>query len=360
MTKSASEFVSSLTLSTLTNSKVICELAEEGQWSNHVMNGRWADLFLIAPLTCNSLSKMAHGICDNMLMATYFSATCPVMIAPAMDEDMWLHPSTQRNLELIKNDGVEVLEVGSGDLASGLVGKGRMAEPEEIVLAIEQKLCYSGELSGKRFLVTAGPTYELIDPVRFIGNHSTGKMGIAIAKELVKRGGTVELVLGPVSMKVEYKGIRVHHVVSADEMYQQCMRLFPDTNCGIMAAAVADYRPVTTSDIKIKKKEEEFSIALKRTRDVLNELGKIKTEGQLLVGFALETNAEKENALKKMHQKNADMIVLNSLNDQGAGFGYDTNKVTIFNRNGAEFHSDLKTKELVAKDIVDQIIKQYA
>lgn len=356
MTTASKSFVSPLTLSTVAKNPVLADIAENDSWANHVMLGRWADVFVIAPLSCNSLAKMANGLCDNLLMAVYLSATCPVVVAPAMDEDMWKHSSTKHNLDKLSSYGNLIIPVESGELASGLTGEGRMAEPETIVGWLKDFFKKKDELKGKKALVTAGPTYEAIDPVRFIGNHSSGKMGLAIANELSLRGAEVTLVLGPSSLKIQ-EGLKVITVKSAGEMLTVCLAEFAGKDITVMSAAVADYTPVTMSDEKIKKTSEIFSIELKKTIDILKELGARKNSGQLLVGFALETNNEKEYALGKLSSKNADMIVLNSLNDSGAGFGYDTNKITIFDRTGKEYAFDTKTKKEVATDIVNTIIK---
>lgn len=356
MTPAAKDFVSPLTLATLSKNPVLIDLFSEQTWSNHVMLGRWADVMLIAPLSCNTLSKMAHGNCDNLLLATYLSATCPVCVAPAMDEDMWHHPSTKRNLELIAGFGNSIIPVENGELASGLTGDGRMAEPETILTYLQEHFFLKQDLLGKKVLVTAGPTHEPIDPVRFIGNHSSGKMGVAICKELASRGAEVELVLGPSNINVLHERIRVHRVKTASEMYDMCNSLFADTDIAIMSAAVADYSPVNLSSEKIKKTDGTLALELKRTKDILKSLGMQKKLGQLLVGFALETSNEREYALGKLESKNADMIVLNSLNDEGAGFGYDTNKVSIFERNGKEITYERKPKQQVAHDIVDRIV----
>lgn len=358
MTPAAKDFVSSLTLATLSKNKVLSTLADEDTWANHVMLGRWADVMLIAPLSCNSLSKMANGLCDNLLLATYLSAICPVVVAPAMDEDMWHHSSTQKNIDIIKQFGHSVISVGKGELASGLYGEGRMAEPEDIVSYIEEKFFRSEILKGKQTLVTAGPTYEAIDPVRFVGNHSTGKMGIAIAEALYSSGANVHLVCGPVNISVRYKNIEVTRVTSAEEMYKACMSRFVSSDITVMAAAVADYTSATVSLNKIKKNNDLFQLQLTKTKDILQSLGAIKNKRQILVGFALETDNEQENALKKLSGKNADFIVLNSLKDETAGFAKDTNKVTIFDRNGKSYSFEAKSKILVAADIVDLIIKK--
>ena len=363
LTPSAKDFVSSLTLSTLSRNTVLVDLFDEQSWANHVMLGRWADILLIAPVSCNTLSKMANGHCDNLLLATYLSATCPVVLAPAMDEDMWHHPATKENLAKLESFGNKIIPVESGDLASGLQGEGRMAETENIIAWIIHNFFLippeAGPLQGKKALVTAGPTYEHIDPVRFIGNHSSGKMGIAIAKELHHRGADVTLVLGPSPLAASANGVLVVNVTTAGEMYTACLDVFGKADIAIMAAAVADYKPVAKAKNKIKKTQEKITVELTRTKDILKSLGDIKRKNQVLVGFALETNNEKGYALDKLKSKNADMIVLNSLNDTGAGFGYDTNKITIFEKGGQEFSFETKSKPEVAKDIVDTLINLY-
>jgi phosphopantothenoylcysteine decarboxylase / phosphopantothenate---cysteine ligase len=358
MTSSAKDFVTPLSLSTLSKNPVLADLTENDSWANHVMLGRWADVMLIAPLSCNTLAKMATGLCDNLLMAVYLSATCPVVVAPAMDEDMWHHGTTKKNLEVLKTFGNHIIPVENGELASGLVGEGRMAEPEVIVNWLNSFFLHEHELSGKKILITAGPTYEQIDPVRFIGNHSSGKMGVAIAEEMKKRGGDVTLVLGPSDIQVN-GGIKIIHVTSAAEMFNACEKTFPTVDIAIMSAAVADYTPVQVAKEKIKKTENDFTISLTKTKDILKILGGVKTKDQVLVGFALETNNEKENALQKLQSKNADMIVLNSLQDAGAGFGHDTNKITIFDKTGKAYPFDIKSKKEVARDIVNTIIQQF-
>lgn len=357
MTAAAKDFVSPLVLSTLSKNDVLTDIFAENTWANHVQLGRWADVMLLAPLSCNTLAKMANGHCDNLLLSVYLSATCPVMAAPAMDEDMWHHPSTHRNLELLRKDGVMIIQPGHGELASGLFGDGRMEEPENIISVLDNYFSKNkGALAGKKVLVTAGPTHEAIDPVRFIGNHSSGKMGIALAKECRNRGAEVVLVLGPVALPKEYEGITVIKVTSSDEMYNACHDHFKNADMALMAAAVADYKPATVSDQKIKKSGDATpELKLVKTKDILKSLGAIKNEGQILLGFALETNNEKANALEKLNNKNADFIVLNSLND-GAAFGSDTNKITIFTKTGEEIRFDSKTKTEVAADIVDTII----
>ncbi len=359
LTPSAKDFVSKLTLSTLSRNPVLTDLFDEESWANHVMLGRWADVLLVAPLSCNTLSKMATGQCDNLLLATYFSATCPVVVAPSMDEDMWHHPATRQNISKLESYGNKIIPVDQGELASGLYGEGRMAEPEQIVQMLTDTFFLPKPLSGKRALVSAGPTYEPIDPIRFIGNRSTGKMGVAIAKELQNRGADVTLVLGPVPEEFLLPGINTIAVNTAQEMYDACHDRSDRSDIIVMAAAVSDYTPIVTAEEKIKKENDTLNLELKKTRDILKTLGKEKRADQVLVGFALETNDEKSNALKKLDEKNADLIVLNSLRDEGAGFGLETNKITIFSRDGGEFRFEQKPKLAVAKDIVDVIIRLY-
>ena len=356
MTPAAADFVSPLTLSTLSGQPVHMDLFKDGSWSNHVMLGRSADLLLVAPASCNTLAKMAHGICDNLVLATYLSATCPVMIAPAMDEDMWHHPATKHNIEQLQAFGHALIPVEHGSLASGLVGEGRMAEPETMLPYIEAFFASQSRLIGKRILVTAGPTYEPLDPVRFIGNHSSGKMGLALTQEFAKRGATVSLVLGPdVQLPSLPSTVQVTKVTTADQMYQACMSQFSEVDIAVMAAAVADYTPVVVAEEKIKKAGSELLIELRKTKDILKAMGQVKKSNQYLVGFALETTNEEEYAKGKLVAKNADMIVLNSLNDPAAGFGKDTNKVTIFDREGGVQSFPAKSKIDVAKDIIDLI-----
>lgn len=357
LTASAKKFVSELTLSTVAKNKVLVDLFDDNVWSNHVALGRWADVMLIAPLTCNTLAKMANGICDNLLMAVYLSATCPVVVAPAMDEDMWHHPSTKNNLKIIETYGNKIIPVSTGELASGLYGEGRMAEPEIIVHYINDFICNKQLIKGKKVLVNAGPTYEQIDPVRFIGNHSSGKMGLAIAEELFLNGADVHLVLGPTNLKPKYHLIKVTHVTTSDEMFNACVHGFDAIDIAVLSAAVADYKPIQIAKQKIKKKGENLTIELTKTKDILKHLGSIKNKQQFLVGFALETENEEVNAFKKLKEKNADIIILNSLNDLTAGFGKDTNKVTIFEKNKNVISYPSKTKQEVAKDIVQHIIQ---
>lgn len=357
MTPAASDFITPLTLSTLSKNPVLQTLEQNGAWANHVALGRWADVMVVAPLSCNTLAKMATGLCDNLLLAVYLSATCPVVVAPAMDEDMWHHGSTQRNLQTLSGYGNHIIPVDKGELASGLVGDGRMAEPESILAWLTDFFDKDQPLKGRQALVTAGPTYEAIDPVRFIGNHSSGKMGVAIAEALQERGAEVTLVLGP-SVLQPKAGINVIRVQSAAQMYAACQPVFASADIAVMSAAVADYTPVDVATEKIKKAAGEFTIALAKTQDILHSLGQQKKAGQILVGFALETNNEKAYARKKLTDKNADMIVLNSLNDAGAGFGVDSNKITIFDKEGNEYAFETKSKKAVAIDIVNIITEK--
>ena len=356
---SAKDFVSVLTLSTLSRNPVLTDLFDGQSWANHVMLGRWADVMIIAPLSCNTLAKMANGQCDNLLLAVYLSATCPVVVAPAMDEDMWHHPSTEENIRKLSSYGNKIIPVENGDLASGLHGDGRMAEPEKIIEFLNSNFFLTRQLTDKIAIVTAGPTYEPIDPVRFIGNHSSGKMGLAIANELYNRGASVTLIMGPTQLNFSSNGISLINVTTAEEMYTATNALFDKADIIIMAAAVADYSPAVKAGEKIKKNEEKLTIELTKTKDILKTLGEKKKPGQVLVGFALETNNEKENALDKLKSKRADMIILNSLRDEGAGFGHDTNKITIFDKGGQEFAFAKKTKEETSKFIVDTIIRLY-
>lgn len=357
MTPAAKDFVSPLVLSTLTNNKVLVDIFNEDSWSNHVMLGRWADVMLIAPLSCNTLAKMAHGQCDNLLLAVYLSSTCPVAVAPAMDEDMWHHPSTQKNIAALKEYGNILIDVESGELASGLIGEGRMAEPENIVLFLKENFFRQEILKNKKALVTAGPTYEPLDPVRFVGNHSSGKMGFALAENLYEKGADVTVVSGPVYQQTKYKGIKVVSVNTAEEMYNACLQMHDEMDIEIMAAAVADYKPVSVAPEKIKKLESSLQLELAKTNDILSTLGARKKH-QFLVGFALETNNEKQHALEKLKKKNADMIVLNSLKDANAGFGFDTNKVSVFPADGNNVEMQLASKKEIANKIIDLVIEK--
>ena len=357
MTPLAKEFITPLTMATLSKSPIMVDFynPENGDWNSHVDLGLWADLYLIAPASANTIGKMAGGIADNLLLTTYLSAKCPVMVAPAMDLDMYKHPATQRNLKVLQSFGNIIIEPESGELASGLIGKGRMEEPEKIVSFITDYFARQADFKGKKVVVTAGPTYEKIDPVRFIGNYSSGKMGLAIAEELAGRGAEVVLVCGPVNLKTCHPAIRRVDVESAAQMYEVTSKEFVNSDVAVLSAAVADFTPKEKADHKIKRGKDDLLLELLPTKDIAAELGRIKTVSQLLIGFALETNDEEINALSKMQRKNLDMIVLNSLNDKGAGFSVDTNKVTILDKAGEKTVYELKTKVEVAKDIVDQI-----
>lgn len=357
MTPLAKEFITPLTLATLTRNPILVDFynPENGDWNSHVDLGIWADALLVAPATANTLAKMAGGIADNLLLTTYLSAKCPVFLAPAMDLDMYRHPATQKNLTVLQSYGNTIIEPAEGELASGLKGKGRMAEPEEIVAALAAYFAVSRPMSGKRVLVTAGPTFEKIDPVRFIGNFSSGKMGFALAEELAERGAEVILVAGPVHLSVEHASIRRIDVVSAGEMFAQVMALAEDCDVVVSCAAVADFTPAMPSDSKLKRGKDPLCLELQPTRDIAGELGKRKKEGQLLVGFALETDDEEMHAIGKLKKKNLDLIVLNSLKEKGAGFGVDTNKVILIDRNENRISFELKPKREVAKDIVDKV-----
>ncbi|MFT6849563.1 MAG: phosphopantothenoylcysteine decarboxylase/phosphopantothenate--cysteine ligase [Sphingobacteriales bacterium] len=358
MTSDAREFITPLTLSSLSKNPVASSFVknDQGEWQNHVELALWADVFLIAPATANTLAKAANGNCDNLLMATYLSAKCPIIWAPAMDLDMYQHPATLKNLSSLNAYGNIVLGASHGELASGLIGEGRMQEPEELHDFLEAFFNKKkSKLQGLKAVLTAGPTYEKIDPVRFIGNHSSGKMGIALAQELYSRGVLVTLILGPSSQPIP-KGINTIHVQSAEDMFKEANLAFTDADLGVMTAAVADYKPKQMADRKIKKENtEDISLELEKTVDILATLGKSKKSNQLLVGFALETDNEKQNAKGKLKRKNCDLLVLNSLNDKGAGFAGDTNKVTLFFKNGTEKPFELKSKTKVAADIIDAI-----
>ena len=358
MTPEATQFITPLTLSTLSKNPVLVDYydSKTGEWNNHVHLGLHADLLLIAPASANTLAKMAQGFCDNLLLATYLSAKCPVYFAPAMDLDMWKHPATQNNMSLLAQYGNVIIPPGNGELASGLVGEGRLAEPEEILEFLLSHLDTAKPLAGKSALVTAGPTYEAIDPVRFIGNHSSGKMGYAIAEKLQELGAQVTLVSGPTHLKAS-KGIITISVRSAQEMYDACNATFDNADVIVMSAAVADYTPKEPATEKIKKKAEDFTIELKKTKDILGTLGQRKSNKQTLVGFALETNNELAHAQDKLTRKNVDFIVLNSMQDPGAGFGTDTNKITILSRSADIKNYDLKSKQEVAKDICQIIVE---
>jgi phosphopantothenoylcysteine decarboxylase/phosphopantothenate--cysteine ligase len=361
MTPASKDFITPLTLSTLSKNPVHSSFYNEEDdnavWNNHVELGLWADYFVIAPATANTLSKMANGVCDNLLMATYLSAKCPVYFAPAMDLDMYNHPTTKHSFDLLKSFGNVMIPATSGELASGLVGEGRMAEPEDIVTFIEKDILDQLPLKEKKVLITAGPTYEAIDPVRFIGNHSSGKMGFEIAKAAANLGAEVMLITGPTHETASHSLIKISKVVSASQMYDEVHKHFKTTDIAILSAAVADYKPKYVSDIKIKKKDASFTIELEKTKDILASLGAIK-EQQFLVGFALETNNELEHAKGKLKAKNLNLIVLNSLNDEGAGFGGSTNKVTFITNTDEVTSLELKSKTEVASDVMNQILKQ--
>jgi phosphopantothenoylcysteine decarboxylase/phosphopantothenate--cysteine ligase len=362
MTPDARNFITPLTLATLSGKPVLTQFEENesGVWNNHVALGLWADAFVIAPATANTLAAMSHGICDNLLLAVYLSARCPVFFAPAMDLDMLQHPTTRQNISRLESFGNHLITPGIGDLASGLTGPGRMAEPEDILQQLASHMGGQGRLKGKQALVTAGPTYEALDPVRFIGNHSTGKMGFAIAESLARQGAQVHLVTGPTHQQASNPNIQVHAVTSAEEMYSACNKFFDASQITVLSAAVADYRPAHRSEQKIKKQDGSITLELTKTVDIAAQLGSRKKAGQIIVGFALETEHEKANAEKKLKAKNFDLIVLNSLNHPGAGFGHDTNQVEILSRTGAAVVVPLKAKTAVAEDIVNAIIGLHA
>jgi phosphopantothenoylcysteine decarboxylase / phosphopantothenate---cysteine ligase len=388
MTESATRFITPLTLGTLSKRPVITEIISENAWNNHVELGLWADAMIVAPATATTLAKMAHGLCDNIITATYLSARCPVFVAPAMDLDMWVHGANARNLNLLRGDKVSIIPVGHGELASGLVGDGRMAEPEDIVAfvsnflqkqdktvhdphepsrdssftlhhsSLQRDLTIKKDLTGKKIMVTAGPTYEALDPVRFIGNRSSGKMGFSIVKELVARGAEVYLIVGPSKVPTDFDpSVSVTKIESAQQMYNAATQLFSQCDAAILAAAVADYRPKEVSDVKIKKKDSEMSLELEKTPDIAAALGQLKQTHQRIIGFALETNNEFENAVGKLKRKNFDAIVLNSLRDAGAGFSGDTNKISIILSETNVRNFGLKSKDEVAVDIVDVLVE---
>ena len=358
MTKPTEDFVSPLTLSTLSRNKVYTDFYDENKtWNNHVELALWADVMLIAPCTANTLAKIANGICDNFLMAVYMSAKCPVIIAPAMDLDMYAHPAVTKNLNIIESFGHKIIPAEYGELASGLIGQGRLAEPETIFRTVGNEFTDTdATFAGKKILITAGPTYENIDPVRFIGNHSSGKMGFDLAKEAAKRGAEVTLISGPSSQKTDDKNIDVYRVTSAQEMFDEVFKHYENTDIAIMSAAVADYTPKVKATEKIKKNEQELTIELIKNKDILRTMGEKKTH-QFLVGFALETQNEEENAKGKLVKKNLDMIVLNSLRDEGAGFANATNKIKIFTPTEEQYFT-LKSKEEVARDILNFIAQK--
>jgi phosphopantothenoylcysteine decarboxylase / phosphopantothenate---cysteine ligase len=354
MTPLAKEFITPLTLATLSKNPILIDFfnPENGDWNSHIDLGLWADAYLIAPASANTIAKMSNGVADNLLLTTYLSVRCPVFIAPAMDVDMLLHPATNSNIEKLKSTGVTVIEPATGELASGLEGKGRMEEPEKIVDVLDVFFSKQLKLKGYKVLVTAGPTYEAIDPVRFIGNHSSGKMGYALAENLAKWGAEVVLVSGPVSISLDLPNVAIIKVDSAEEMYKACIDEFPKCNAAIMAAAVADYSPVKTSASKIKRSDKNITLQLKANPDIAASIGKMKKKKQVVGGFALETDDPVMNATRKLKKKNLDFIVLNSLNDPGAGFNSDTNKITIIDRNNKIENFELKSKAEVAVDII--------
>ena len=358
ITPAGKEFITPITLSALTSKPVISEFfaQRDGTWNSHVDLGLWADAMVIAPATASTIGKMAHGIADNMLITTYLSMKAPVFVAPAMDLDMFAHPSTQKNLEILRSYGNHIIEPASGELASHLVGKGRMEEPEKIVEVLEAFFQQQQDLKGKKVVITAGPTYEKIDPVRFIGNYSSGKMGFALAEECASRGAEVVLISGPVTLEAYHPNIKRVDVESAHEMYELAMEAFQDADAGILCAAVADFTPDNVANQKIKREKDELVIKLKPTHDIAASLGAVKKDSQVLVGFALETNDEAKNAKGKLERKNLDFIVLNSLNDKGAGFRVDTNKITIIDKEG-ETPYPLKNKSEVAGDIINRLVE---
>ena len=361
MTPSAKEFITPLTISTLTHKPVISEFFDrrDGSWHSHVDIGLWADAMIIAPATASSIAKMANGVADNMLITTYLSMLAPVFVAPAMDVDMFSHTATQKNIKTLRSYGnIIIIEPETGELASGLEGKGRMEEPAVIAKSLEAYFKSQNQLKGKRVLITAGPTYEKIDPVRFIGNYSSGKMGYALAEECAERGAEVELVSGPVSINLNRANIHITKVESAAQMYAAAVNAFPKTDIAILCAAVADFTPRETKDVKIKREKGDMAIQLVPTKDIAAELGRMKKESQFMVGFALETNDETNNAINKLKAKKLDFIVLNSLNDKGAGFSVDTNKITIIS-DTSKYEYPLKPKREVAKDIIDKICELY-
>jgi len=359
MSPDATNFITPLTLSTLSKNPVLVDyfIPETGEWNNHVELGLWADIFVIAPASANTIGKMANGLCDNLLLAAYLSAKSPVYFAPAMDLDMWKHTATQDNISKLQSFGNILIPPGNGELASGLYGEGRMAEPEDMIAFLSADIKKKLPLADQKILVTAGPTYEAIDPVRFIGNHSSGKMGFAIADELALLGADVILVAGPSAQVSKQQAVKRIDVTSALEMLEACLSHFKNSKACIMSAAVADYTPVEVASQKIKKKDQNFNIEVKKTTDILSVLGAQKKTGQLLAGFALETNDEEKNAIDKLQKKNLDFIVLNSLNDEGAGFKKDTNKITIISSNLQKTTYDLKSKEEVARDICQKVLE---
>ncbi|MCF8336210.1 MAG: bifunctional phosphopantothenoylcysteine decarboxylase/phosphopantothenate--cysteine ligase CoaBC [Bacteroidales bacterium] len=359
MTEYAKEFITPLTMATLSKNPVFVDFfnPENGEWNSHVDLGSWADLYLISPATANTIGKMANGIADNLLLTTYLSATCDVMVTPAMDLDMYQHPANLKNIEMLRSYGNIVIEAVTGELASGLSGKGRMEEPENIVDRIKQHFASKETLSGQHYIVTAGPTYEGIDPVRFIGNYSSGKMGFAVAEALASCGAKVDLIAGPTSLNITDANISLFQVNSAEEMYQQAVDKFPGSEGAVLSAAVSDFKPSRVYDKKVKKGRQTWRIELEPTRDIARELGHMKKENQLLIGFALETDNELENAVKKLENKNLDFIVLNTLNEEGSGFQFDTNKIKMIDKRQQVEEFELKSKKEVAMDIVRKVIE---
>lgn len=357
ITPAGKEFITPLTLSTLTGKPVVSEFFDrrDGSWHSHVQVGIWADAMIIAPASASTIGKMANGVADNMLITTYLSMKAPVFVAPAMDLDMYAHPSTQKNLETLRSYGNYIIEPGIGFLASKLEGKGRMEEPENIIKVLESFFAERADLQGKKVLITAGPTYEKLDPVRFIGNYSSGKMGIALAEECAERGALVELICGPVGIKANHPNITRTDVESAEQMYQVAKKIFPDTDAAILCAAVADFTPAIVAENKIKREGNKLILELEPTKDIAKALGQMKKQGQVMVGFALETNDEENHAKEKLQKKNLDFIVLNSLQDEGAGFQHNTNKVTLIDKDN-ETSFPLKSKKEVAKDIVNKLV----
>lgn len=359
MTPAATQFISPLSLSTLSKQAVYTEVAGAEGWNNHVELGLWADAMLVAPLTASTLAKMANGLCDNMIVAAYLSARCPVFFAPAMDVDMWHHPATQANIQKLQTYGDHLIPVGEGELASGLSGAGRLAEPEDIVELLSNHFVQTLHLAQKTCLITAGPTFEAIDPVRFIGNRSSGKMGIALAEAAARAGAQVELILGPSKLDIQHPKVKVHRVQTALEMHRYATEIFPNCDLAIMAAAVSDYRPKTVASQKIKKSADSMQIELVKNPDIAADLGQQKQDHQVLVGFALETNDAVQNAQLKLKKKNLDLIVLNSLEDQGAGFNHDTNRITIIDQNNNLVKFELKSKAMVAQDIIETVVNYW-
>jgi phosphopantothenoylcysteine decarboxylase/phosphopantothenate--cysteine ligase len=357
ITPAGKEFITPLTLSTLTGKPVVSEFFDrrDGSWHSHVQMGLWADAMIIAPASASTIGKMANGVADNMLITTYLSMKAPVFVAPAMDLDMYAHPSTQKNLETLRSYGNHIIEPGTGFLASKLEGKGRMEEPENIIKVLESFFAERADLQGKKVLITAGPTYEKLDPVRFIGNYSSGKMGIALAEECAERGAQVELICGPVGIKTNHPNITRTDVESAEQMYQVATRIFPNTDAAILCAAVADFTPANVADNKIKREGNKLILELEPTKDIAKALGQMKKQGQVMVGFALETNDEENHAKEKLQKKNLDFIVLNSLQDEGAGFQHNTNKITLIDKDSKTCFP-LKSKKEVAKDIVNKLV----